>query len=387
MPSTIYAGVGSAVAKTTNGGASWVDARLDVPVQYINSLIVDPATPSTLYAGMGSAPSVYKSTDGGANWTPASNGLPNFGSVRALEIAPSRPSTLYIGMPFAGVSKTTDGGASWTQVNNGVTAVGIYVSALAVDPANADIVYVATPPTGRPDTDAKIFKSTNGAAQWRQVPIALPTGTLITSLVVDRVTTSIIYAAYVDYATGLGGVFKSIDSGETWTAPQTVLPTGCCVALAIDPSASSRIYAATQGGVFLSTDAGTSWTPFNAGLPTLGVSNIAIDRTQALLRVATAAGLFEYQIASLGTITPGFTGSWYDPVQSGHGIFMQILPGSASTLPGLRSTRQARSKRGSRASARTAAILQPSPPSSNPRAEGGFPTSIPTGSCAMPGAR
>ena len=324
--STIYATLGSIVTKTTNGGAHWTDSEVGVSNRGINHLVIDPASPATLYAGMESAPAVFKSTDGGMHWAAASNGLSGFGGVQAFAIAPSQPSTLYVGMAFAGVAKSSDGGSSWVGMNNGLTAVGIYVSALAVDPKNAEIVYVATPPTGRPDTDAKIFKSTNGAAQWRQVPIALPTGTLITSLAIDPATTSVIYAAYVDYPTGLGGVFKSSDSGETWIAPQQLLPTGCCVALVIDPSLPSQMYAATEGGgVFTSTDGATSWSPLNAGLPSLGVSSLAIDQTGTLLRAAAAAGLFEYQVASPGAIGPGFTGSWYDPAQSGHGIFVQIL--------------------------------------------------------------
>jgi photosystem II stability/assembly factor-like uncharacterized protein len=300
--STIYASVGSGVMKTTDGGVHWADSSLGVSDQSLSSLVIDPALPSTLYAGNGSpfsfrGSSVYKSTDAGAHWAPASNGLPA-SDVQALAIAPSRGSTVYVGQNFAGVSKTADGGSSWTRANNGVTAVGIYVSALAVDPTNADIVYVATPPTGRPDTDAKIFKSTNGAAQWRQVPIAVPAGTSITSLAIDPATPSTIYAAYADYGDpGRGGVFKSTDSGETWTTAQQLLPDTWVRALAIDPVSPSQIYGATRQGVYRSADAGVSWTPINAGLPSLDVWSISIDRTGSLLRAATAAGLFEYQIS------------------------------------------------------------------------------------------
>jgi hypothetical protein len=68
-------------------------------------------------------------------------------------------------------------------------------------------------------------------------------------------------------------------------------------ALAIDPSAPARIYAATDQGLFRSTDAAASRTPINAGLTNLNVWSLSIDRTGSLLRAATAAGLFEYQLA------------------------------------------------------------------------------------------
>jgi hypothetical protein len=180
--------------------------------------------------------------------------------------------------------------------------IGFYVSALAIDPTNADAVYVAqqvAAPSaiGGPDT-GKIFKSTNGAGQWRQVPISVPAGTVITSLAIDPATPSIVYAAYAYGNAGNGGVFKSIDSGETWIAAQNELSdTNGVMALAIDPSAPARIYAATKNGVYRSTDAASSWTPINSGLTSLDVSSLSIDRTGSLLRAATAAGLFEYQLS------------------------------------------------------------------------------------------
>ena len=176
-PSTIYTAyndVAGVFTKTTDGGGHWIDSALGVAGQTVNSLVIDPASPTTLYAGMGAAGSganVYKSTDAGAHWVPLTKGMFAM-DVQALAIAPSRSSTLYAGMAEAGVFKSGDRGASWTLVNNGLTAIGTDVSALAVDPTDADVVYVATPPAGRPPvTDAKIFKSTNGAAQWKQVPL------------------------------------------------------------------------------------------------------------------------------------------------------------------------------------------------------------------------
>jgi hypothetical protein len=176
---------------------------------------------------------------------------------------------------------------------------GFYISALAVDPTNADAVYVAQHVATFPGPDTgKIFKSTDGGGQWRQVPIPVSAGAGIRSLAIDPVTPSIVYAAYVSGNAGKNGVFKSIDSGETWIAAQNGLPDTIIVnALAIDPSAPARIYAATQQGVFRSTDAAASWTPINSGLTNLHVWSLSIDRTGSLLRAATAAGLFEYQLS------------------------------------------------------------------------------------------
>ena len=339
-PSTIYSVVnGNAVTKTTDGGGHWADlATLDsYPV---NSLAIDPASPDTIYAAQGEpwdlvAVSIYKSIDGGAHWAAAAAEFTEL-PASVVAIAPSLSSTLYAGVNEA-VFKSVDGGLFWAMRSNGL--IGFYVSALAIDPTNADVVYVAQQVANfsGPDT-GKIFKSTDGGGQWRQVPIpVVPDESTIMSLAIDRATPSVVYAAYAYGNAGKnGGVFKSSDSGETWIAAQSGLSDANVFALAIDPSTPARIYAATNHGVFTSTDAAASWTPINSGLTSLNVWSLSVDRTGSLLRAATDAGLFEYQVAGSppsGTVPDmnqyGLTGSWYDAATSGQGIEVEMIPSSS----------------------------------------------------------
>jgi len=305
--STIYAAVGRTVMKTTDGGAHWTesDAGLSAELPQVYRLAVDPVFPSIVYAVQSTPFSghtiIYKSTDGGAHWAPPSNVVFSPAALLALAIAPAQPSTLFIGVNNQGVLKSTDGGSSWALANNGLTAVGPYVTALAVDPTTADTVYAATSPTGQPDTPAKIFKSTDGAAHWRQIPIALPSNTEITSLVVDPATPSTIYASY---AGDQGGVLKSSDGGETWVGASQNLPMGSVGKLLIGSGFPSPVYAPTSAGIFASSDGATNWTPItNAGLPNVDVSDLAIDRAGTVLRAATIAGLFEYQVSGASPST------------------------------------------------------------------------------------
>jgi len=300
--STVYAATRSAVMKTTDGGAHWAESSAGLSADlFIDRLAVDPVSPSIVYA-VQSTPFngrtvIYKSTDASAHWARASNVSFDPAALRAIAIAPTQPSILFIGVNSQGVLKSTDGGSSWALVNSGLAAVGPYVSALAVDPTTADTVYAATDPTG-PDTPAKIFKSTDGAAHWREVSTGLPFNVEIRSIVVDPATPSTIYAGYADFGDpGQGGVFKSSDRGETWVAASQNLPsTAFVLALTIDPNFPSHVYAATSAGAFMSSDGATNWTPINAGLPNVGVWDLAIDRTGSVLRAATIAGLFEYKL-------------------------------------------------------------------------------------------
>ena len=217
------------------------------------------------------------------------------------------------------------------RVSNGLTAVGPYVSALAVDPTNFDIVYAATPPTGQPNTEAKVFKSTDGAGHWQQVPLALPAGVEVTNMAIDPVTPSNVFLAYAYGNQGEGGVQRSSDGGQTWNATQHL--SGVPVrALAIDPSASSRIYAATGAGVFRSTDGARDWAPLNGGLPSLEVFSVAIDRTGTLLRAATTAGLYEYRFSGPSTSGTVAVVEYYHGA-FGH-YFITAIPDEIAKLDG-----------------------------------------------------
>jgi len=290
--SVIYAAAANyVITKTTDGGIHWTDSTRGS----VSAILIDPVLPSTVYAAGGD---LLKSADAGRAWAP----LAVHPYVSAIALAPSQHSTLYVGTLGPQVLKSVDGGFSWVQASSGITAAFtddlFDATALAVDPSNADIVYVAT----QAYPNAKIYKSTDGATHWRQVPIALPLGTATTFIVIDPVTPSTIYAAYnkcrlCSGVESIGGIFKSVDSGETWTGPQVLPPATWVFALAIDPHTPSQIYAATLGGVYRSTDGAASWAPFNAGLPSPLVYGLSIDRTGSLLRAATDAGLFEYRVS------------------------------------------------------------------------------------------
>jgi photosystem II stability/assembly factor-like uncharacterized protein len=83
---------------------------------------------------------VFKSTDGGGHWSAVNTGL-TITDVVALAIDPATPTTLYAGT-FGGVFKSTDGGTNWSAVNTGLT--NTYVVALAIDPATPTTLYAGT---------------------------------------------------------------------------------------------------------------------------------------------------------------------------------------------------------------------------------------------------
>ena len=105
--------------------------------------MINPETPTILYAGTEAG--VFKSTDGGANWSDASSGLTSsheglepFGPyITQLSIDPETPTTIYA-VGDDGVFKSMDGGEEW--VNIGFTGT----LSLTIDTTNPTTLYAGT---------------------------------------------------------------------------------------------------------------------------------------------------------------------------------------------------------------------------------------------------
>ena len=108
-PSTLYVVAHGGVFKTTNGGANWSAVNTGLPVStgapgpFVNALAIDPNTPATVYAGLDSN-GVFRSTDGGAHWSVFNNGMSSPISIEVLAVAPTHPTNaVYAGSNGEGV--------------------------------------------------------------------------------------------------------------------------------------------------------------------------------------------------------------------------------------------------------------------------------------------
>lgn len=212
----------------------------------VHSLAVDPTEANTIYVG--AIGTIWRTDDGGRNWTSAATPLTGPCEIRALVIDPIDRSTLYAGC--FGAIKSTDGGRSWSSSHSGMESGGALpaVWAIAIDPRDAQTLYAATP-------QGKVFKSVNSGTSWTATS-DLPNGAAqVRALVIDAAATGTVYAAATR-----GGVFKTVDGGTKWTAVNTGLPTTEVTTLAIDSRSPATLYAGTIGrGIFKTTDAAASW--------------------------------------------------------------------------------------------------------------------------------
>jgi photosystem II stability/assembly factor-like uncharacterized protein len=327
-PATLYAGTNlGGVFKSTNAGQSWTAVNVGLTNTRVQALAIDPSAPATLYAGTFGIVSggVFKSSNGGQSWT-AVGGLADY-LIDVLAIDPSAPATLYAGAG-GGVFKSTNGGQSWTAINSGLTHPLPTVRALAIDPSAPATLYAGTagPGVSLGVVSGGVFKSTNAGQSWTAVNVGLP-GTVVFALAIDPSAPATLYAGTY------GGVFKSTNGGQSWTAVNVGLIGTAVQVLALDPSAPVTLYAGTYGGgTFRSSNGGQSWTAVSAGLTDTSVQALAIDPSApTTLYAGTLYGVFKSSNAgqSWTAVNAGLTGP-YGNIQE---VFaLAIDPSAPATL-------------------------------------------------------
>src|SRR5262249_171180 len=149
-------------------------------------------------------------------------------------------------------------------------------NAIAVVPDNPGIAYAG-------GDNGSVYRTTNEGASWERVLFA---GTNISSIIIDDRNPEIVYAAATT------GVYKSINSGNTWVklAGNTDLGLFQVYALALAPSDHNILYAGTaEGNLFRATNKGEEWSQLNSNFSELNIRTLAVDPTNTnLLYVGTS---------------------------------------------------------------------------------------------------
>lgn len=214
---------------------------------------------------------LFRSTNGGANWQRVEDGMANpfqtFGTITALEFAPSDPSILYLGTSAGALYRATGGGATaanWTRLDSGGSQAdalfpNTQIQAIGVNPFNANDIWVVfggsgVSATSRPDMIlnplgiSHLFRSTDGGTTWidasgRFVALNLP------DVPTSAVAISDIHSEQAYVGTDVG-VFRTVDGGTSWTAWQDGLPRVPVVELKFNKPLN-RVVAGTMGrGIF-----------------------------------------------------------------------------------------------------------------------------------------
>ncbi len=249
------------MAKNKSLGGSWqplgpildeVTTRDNIRgVGRMNYVAFHPTDPNIVFAGA-PAGGLWRSFDGGNNWTSNTDDLPTLG-VSSIAFNPQNPDIIYCGTgdrdaadsPGMGVMKSEDGGETWTFMNEGIET--LTVGDLVVDPINPNIIIAAT--------SEGIFRSEDGAVSWSQ-----------------ESTNSMNYKAIefqpgnseVVYATGNGRFFRSSNNGESWQYITDGIIQGNRMVIAVTPANPQLVYVLSANttefrALYRSTDGGESF--------------------------------------------------------------------------------------------------------------------------------
>lgn len=255
--------------KSTNGGAAWTTNTDFLPVIGCSDLAIDPTNTQNMYLATGDqgddrrSIGILKSTNGGSTWNPTSlvwTATDNYRTTRLL-MDPTDPQIMMVATD-GGIFRTTDG---WTTHNQVETA---FLTDMEFKPGDPNTVYAA---------GFEFFKSTDKGLTWTQISSGLPSGNdvLRYALDVTAANAAYVYAIVGDNDGGLLGVYRSTDSGTSFSlradspnllhtnaAPgpsDTGGQAGHDLAIAVSPSNADLV---TIGGInqWQSTDGGTNWT-------------------------------------------------------------------------------------------------------------------------------
>jgi photosystem II stability/assembly factor-like uncharacterized protein len=214
------------VFKTTDGGKTWTPVLFISDNTGANDIAMDPESPDTLYAtvyerqrtvagynGGGPESGLYKTIDGGANWTKLTDGIPHGDLGRiGVTIYRHNPNIVYalIESPQGGVFRSNDKGATWVRMGT-TNPRPSYFTQIRIDPNNDQRVWIAGSSLGSSDDGGKTFRNS----------------TLSTA----------------------NGIYGSMheDFHDWW----------------IDPANSDHMYSGNDGGMYSTWDGGAHWTLHN----------------------------------------------------------------------------------------------------------------------------
>ena len=262
------------------------------------SIAVHPTNENIVYVGTAQG-GLYRSTDGGANWTALMDGAQSL-AIGAIAIAPSDPETVYVGTGEHNFSLDSFFGVGVYRINNASTTAtltgplnkdaanvdvftGRGIGEIIVHPTDPNTIFVATTSglggiSGNPNNvlpSRGIYRSTNAAGASptfaKLTGLAANINGSVRDIAIDPANPNILIAGLV--AGGpTGGIYRSTDAlAASPTFTQTLSYAGTSTSelttefAAIHPAgnANATFYAASGnlgGRVLISTDGGATWT-------------------------------------------------------------------------------------------------------------------------------
>jgi photosystem II stability/assembly factor-like uncharacterized protein len=265
-PDHIFLGTSTGQMFSSNdGGHTWSRlARLGGDEYVLDHISVDPQNPNNIYVSTWSASNqqtgeVFRTRDGGANWTtlPAMHGK----SIRAMAMYKADPNVLVAGA-LDGVYRTKDGGDTWERLSPANSTEIKNIESIAVDPKDPNTVYAGTWHLA--------WKTSDGGANWQHINKGMIDDSDVFSVIVDHDNPSVVFAS------ACSGIYKSETAGNLFSKIQGIpFSARRTRVLKQDPTNENIVYAGTTEGLWKTTDLGKVWK--RVSNPEVVVNDVLVD--------------------------------------------------------------------------------------------------------------
>ena len=226
-------------------------------------LLISPHSHTRLYLA---AQKLFRSDDRGDTWKSVSsdltrqldrNQLPVMGKIWGADAVAKNLSTSFYGN----------------------------IVVLSESPKKEGLIYVGT-------DDGLIQVTDDGGQAWRKEDKfpGVPDRTYVSRLLASQHDANTLFASFDNHknADFAPYVLKSTDAGRTWKSIKGDLPAnGPVLALAEDPVSPSLLFVGTEFGLFFTLDGGEKWIRLKGGFPTIAIRDLAIQKQENDLVVAT----------------------------------------------------------------------------------------------------
>jgi len=280
----LYVGSDGGVFRSTNGGTDWTDLSEGLEITQFYRLGGSPDDASLIMAG---------AQDNGCNlfdgvqWTHV---LGADGMETA--ITPGDPSVIYACQQYGGIHRSDDGGASFNNISFPIGEDGAWVTPYAIDPSDNTVLVAGY---------NNLWRSTDRGDNWTQLSSFGTTRTIRTLAIAPSSSATLYFANDLNMR-------RSTNTGATWQTVGTTLPDQVITGIAVDPADALHVYVSLSGysageKVFESLDGGATWTNRSGNLPNVPANTLVLGPGGDGIYVGTDLGVF-YSEAQLSTWQP-----------------------------------------------------------------------------------
>ena len=225
---------------------------------------------------------VYRTSNGGQSW----DIVPGMYEIRSIEYDPNNPNTLWAA-GNSGLYKSIDGGVTWNYALGDITNYNAAIGAVAIDPDNSNIIYIAEGFVSKIKIDwvrGKVWKSIDGGTTWKE--LSRPGGAVgsdtnynrnYNTIVIDPNSPSLAGKGHSKvYLVGRDGIFRSDDAGDSWNDITFFTSGQGSDMVLVNQDGNSTLFASVipvtgqdKKGVYRSNDDGDNWQASNSGLDSI----------------------------------------------------------------------------------------------------------------------